>query len=898
MEHPAGQSRRFARIWTFGLALLLASLCAVATAVHAAGVEGVVRTTLKNGMRVIVVRNTLAAAVSTVMNYHVGGNETPPGFPGTAHALEHMMFRGSPGLSAAQLADIGSVMGGDFNADTQQTVTQYLYSVPATDLDVALNIEAVRMRGLTASESDWKQERGAITQEVAQDLSSPTYMLFTKLRQALFAGTVYAHDALGTKQSFLKTSAADLRRFHQRWYAPNNATLVIVGDVEPEAALAKVRRLFEPIPRRKLPPRPQIALRPVKPQSLTLDSDLPYALQVIALRMPGFESPDYPAAEVLVDVLKSRRGKLYDLVPQGKALGTDFVFDGLPKAGLGYAVAMFPAGGDAKALESEVRAILSDIAKNGVPADLVEAAKLQERRGAQVQKNSINGLAMVWSEAVAVEGLASPDEDLERIEKVTVEDVNRVARQYLNLDRSVSAVLVPRSSGKPVQARGFGGGEQITLRNPKPTTLPAWAKVAVERLVVPDSKVRPVVSTLPNGITLIVQPEYVSDTVTLYGQVKNRPELQVPQGKEGLSEVLEELFPYGTQELDRVALQRAYDAIGAGGQAGAQFHVQSLTEHFEDAVALLAQNELHPAFPENAFKVVKKQITQTVASRLTSPGYLSGRALLSAVFPKGDPLLREALPATVDSITLQDVRDYYQAAFRPDLTTIVVIGNLTPERARAVIEKNFGAWSAKGPKPQTDLPPVPPNPPSAFAVPDASRVQDRVTLAGALNMTRSDPDYYALELGNNVLGGSFYSTRLTRDIRMAAGLVYAIDSALQVGKTRGIYMVQYACDPQNVSKVHAMVLRELRQMQDTPVAEWELQRAKALLVHRIPLQESGVRQIAQALIHRSELGLPLDEPTIAAKRYIELDAQGVKSAFAKRIRPDDLARVTQGPAPK
>ena len=898
MEHLAGKRAIAARAYTFALAVAFSVLCAFVSIGSLAAEQGVVRATLKNGLRVIVVRNTLAPVVSTVMNYHVGADETAPGFPGTAHALEHMMFRGSPGLTAAQLADIGSIMGGDFNADTQQTVTQYLYSVPATDLDIALRIEATRMRALTVSKADWDQERGAITQEVAQDLSSPLYRLSTRLREALFAGTTYAHDALGTKESFRKTTAAQLKRFHARWYAPNNATLVVVGDVDPAAALAKIRQLFEPIPSRKLLSRAQFALRPVQRQSLTIDSDLPYGLQVIALRMPGFESPDYPAAEVLTDVLKSKRGKLYELVPQGKALGTDFMFDGMPKAGLAYAVAAFPVGSDAKALEAEMKAILSDIAKNGVPADLVAAAKLQERRSAEVQKNSINGLASVWSEAVAVEGLRSPDEDLERIEKVRPEDVNRVARRYLDLDQAVTAVLIPRSSGKPVQSAGFGGGEHITLNEVKPTTLPAWARAAVERLAVPDSKVRPVVSQLPNGITLIVQPEAVSDTITVYGHIKNRPELQVPKGKDGLSDVLEELFPYGTQQLDRVALQRAYDEIGAEGQAGREFTVQALSERFEQAVALLAQNQLQPKFPEDAFKVVKKQVEQTVASRLASPSYLSQRALLAAVFPKDDPALREALPATVGSITLQDVRDYYRAAFRPDLTTIVVIGNVTPERARAAIEKNFGAWTATGPKPETDLPPVPPNRATVIAVPDASRVQDRATLAEALNITRSNPDYYTLELGNNVLGGSFYSTRLTRDIRMAAGLVYAIDSALQVGKTRGMYLVQYACDPENVSKVHGMVLRELRQMQSTAVSDGELQRAKALLLHRIPLEESSVRQIAHALIQRTVLGLPLDESTVAARRYLTIDAPAVQAAFAKWIRPDDLARVTQGPSPK
>ena len=159
----------------------------------------IVRATLDNGLRVILVRNTLAPVVSTSISYLVGADETPPGFPGTAHAQEHMMFRGSPGLSADQLADIGSLMGGSFNAQTSQTVTQYYYTVPADDLDIALHIEALRMRDVTDAAKDWKQERGAIEQEVAQDLSNPEYILSTRLRAAMFAGTSYAHDASGYK---------------------------------------------------------------------------------------------------------------------------------------------------------------------------------------------------------------------------------------------------------------------------------------------------------------------------------------------------------------------------------------------------------------------------------------------------------------------------------------------------------------------------------------------------------------------------------------------------------------------------------------------------------------------------------------------------------------------------
>lgn len=247
----------------------------------------VVRATLPNGLRVIVVRNPLAPVVTTVLNYCVGSDEAPAGFPGTAHALEHMMFRGSPGLSADQLAEVTASLGGDFDADTQQAVTQYFLTTPAEDLETALRIEALRMRGLEKSEKLWTQERGAIEQEVAQDLSNPDYMFYMKLLPALFKGTPYEHDALGTRPSFDKTTSAMLRKFHDQWYAPNNAVLIIAGNVEPAVALGLVKDLFGGIPQRKLPPRPNYDFAPVKPDTLSLETDQPYGMAVLAFRFPG-----------------------------------------------------------------------------------------------------------------------------------------------------------------------------------------------------------------------------------------------------------------------------------------------------------------------------------------------------------------------------------------------------------------------------------------------------------------------------------------------------------------------------------------------------------------------------------------------------------------------------------
>jgi zinc protease len=257
-----------------------------------------------------------------------------------------------------------------------------------------------------------------------------------------------------------------------------------------------------------------------------------------------------------------------------------------------------------------------------------------------------------------------------------------------------------------------------------------------------------------------------------------------------------------------------------------------------------------------------------------------------------------ATPESVNSLTLDAVRAYYRGVFRPDLTTIVVIGKVTPAQARATVEKYFSSWTANGPEPDVDLPSAPPNRAGVIAVPDASRVQDVVVLAQNLALTRSDPDYYPLQLGNAVLGGSFYSTRLSIDLRKNSGLVYSVGSTLQAGRTRGVYLVEYASDPQNVAKAAGMVVGEIKSMQSAPPTQEELVRVKALLLRQIPLNESSVDDIAHGLVGRVDLSLPLDEPTRAAQRYIALKPEDVQAAFRKWLRPDDLVRVSEGPTPR
>jgi len=850
-------------------------------------------------MHVVIVPNKLAPVVTVQANFMVGGNETPDGFPGTAHAQEHMAFRGCAGMSADQTSAIYALLGGENNADTQQNITQYFATVPAADVDVALEAQAACVRGVDDSQAQWEQERGAIEQEVQRDLSNPTYKFVDRLNTAMFAGTPYAHDPLGTKSSFDATTGTMLKSFYDKWYSPSNMILVVVGDVDAAATLAKIKGLFESIPGHPTPQPPTINLQPFQSQSFTIDSNLPYVLGFIAYRMPGTDSPDYAAVQILADVLASQRADLYGMVPAGKALAAEFgVAENYRKASVGYGVVALPSGVDADAAIAEMRQIVTKYATDGVPQDLVDASKQSEIAQAEFQRNSIPGLADVWSGALAAEGRNSPEEDIDAIRKVTLADVNRVAKQYLLNTSTITAILKPVPSGEAVAEKGFGGAEKVTSQPTKSVELPEWAKGSLEEIKPPASYVPVSDTRLANGIRLIVRTDTTSPTVTVVGEVDHNSDLQTPAGEDGLSSVLDQLYSYGTQTLDRLTFQKALDDIAANESAGYRFSLTVLKQYFSRGVELLADNELHPALPEQAFQITRGQTAQFVAGNLQSPGYRTSRALDKALVPLGDPILRETTPATLGNVTLDEVKQYHDATVRPDLTTIVIIGDVTPEEARTVIEKWFGDWKATGTKPNTTLPPVQENKPSAVNVPDQQSVQDQVTLAEQINLNRFDPEYYPLELGNHVLGGGFYATRLYHDLRQVAGYVYNVDVSLNASKTRATYSVQYGCDAQNVSKARALIVRDLDQMRTADVSPDELHQAKALLLRQIPLSASSEDALAGGLLGRAIIGLPLDEPVLAAKKYMALTADDVKNALAKEINTSNLVQVVRGPAPQ
>ena len=854
--------------------------------------------TLSNGLRVVIVRNTLSPMVTTQITYLAGGYETPEGYPGTAHALEHMMFRDSKGMTGPQLNEMTGKMGAENNAFTTNDATQYYFMAPSNYLDILLHIEATRMRGDLLTEKDWSLEKGAIEQEVSRDISSPGFLAYEEAEKILYNGTGYALDPLGTRPSFDKTTSAVLRNFYNDWYVPNNSIFVIVGDVNLQSTWDKIKHLFGPIKGQTTPERAKIELEAFQPQTISKTTPSGSGSVSFMYRMPGQQSRDYAAEQILMDVLNNARSTLSALAVEGKVLGSGAGVQAFSHGGIGQVSVDFAKGANVDSAKYEMNHVIENVLKNGVPPDLVEASKRAETAQFEFNKNSSTSLASEWSNALAWQGLQSPSVYEHQLEAVTVADVNRIAREFLQPDKRVTIILTPSENGKrPPNSQGFGGTESFAGNNKLDVLLPEWASTDLSRLEMPHWTLDPVTMKLDNGITLIVQRETVSKTITLAGHIDNDAGIEEPKGQEGLSRVLGSLFDYGTATMDRTEFHKALDEISASESAGTDFSLAVLSKYFDKGMQLLADNELHPALPSSAFDIQQRSLSRYLAGEIQSPQYKLSMALRKGLFPAGDPALREATPGTVDSLTLQDAKSYLNKTFRPDLTTIAIVGNITPEKAKTMVEKYFGAWKSKGSKPDVIPASVPMNDSSYHLVHNAYASQDQVVMAQTMDVYLNSSVRYALQLGNEILGGNGFASRLMADIRVKHGYAYGAGSGMSFNRTRSLFFIEYGSDPDKVGPVDSLVYQNLAEMQNGPVNDTELLNAKQFEIRSIPLAVSSVDGIASSLLSWSWHGEPLDQPMVAARHYLDLTAEQVQAAFKKYIQPAHLVQVIEGPPP-
>ncbi len=387
--------------------------------------------------------------------------------------------------------------------------------------------------------------------------------------------------------------------------------------------------------------------------------------------------------------------------------------------------------------------------------------------------------------------------------------------------------------------------------------------------------------------------------MSLSGSVHTDEKLQAPAGKDGVSDLMNTLLDWGPRNMSRSQFEAAMDGIGAEYSTGTRFSLQALPPYFDRGVQLMARDLLDPSFPADAFASQKRAQAQQAQGRVSSPRYRFGQAVRQSLVPEGDPSTRSATPQTIDSLTLEDVRAYHRSVVRPDETTIVVMGDIDPEAARQIVSRHFGGWKAEGPRPVLDYPQVPASRPGVVFVPDPVSEQDEVVLAETVALDYNAPDHYALQLGNEFLGGASFASPLYRELRVKRGLVYSVESSTSFTRSRGLFSLSFGAYPDKVDEAAQLAVQVVQSMASAPLSEQDLHLAKAQALRQIELTSQTVSAIADQWLGYSEEGLSLNRLYEVAARYEALTAAEIQQAFGKYLDTSRLSRFVLGrPLPK
>lgn len=881
----------------FVLALVIALLVPAAAAAQSGpGDGGIFTTTLRNGLRVVVVEDRAAPVVQSAVWYGFGSLQETPGKTGLAHALEHMLFRGTPQISGGGLDDITARLGAQMNGETSYDYTQFYFEMPADKVDVALYIEADRMQHAALRAADWAIERNAVLNELDGDASSPFFNLLARVRAAAFPGQPAGRTPLGSREDVARATVADIARYYHEWYAPNNATLVVAGDVSHATIFAKAQRYFGAIPSKSLPARENA--NPVASAGKTVEAEFPFPFEILdlAYAIPGDTQRGEPAISTLSTLLENQRSPFYRaLVQSNIALAIEANADTQLRGGLLHVFIVLNPGRTAAEAQAVFQATLDSVLQNGYDPDLVVAAKRLTIAERLYSADSIDGIGSLAGYTYGIVGEKISSEDT-RLAALTGDDLVAATRTYLRKPTVVGHLTPnespPRGSSQKSSAEA---SDDFSKRVPNgPIVEPAWIAKAVRTPTTARSTLAPVEFRLSNGLRVLVQVKNDRPTFVLRGRIATSPAFESP-GKEGIARLASSAADYGSEQYPFAQRRKATDEMGAFVETGQTFSAQGTPGDFERIVAIVADGEAHPTFADPWFGIERSQLANSLQSEGNISGVQIDRAYNRLLLAPGDPTLRQPTAQSVAAIARDDLLAYAATYWRPDLTTIAVVGNVSPQRVRAALEATFGTWRVSGAKPDPRLMPIP----AATSGHDyigtaANQVYIRL---GQPALSRSSKDYDTFLVLNQILGGSgAFESRLWQELRQKRGLVYSVSSSLESDGDRGDFRIELSASPQRVVEAVDLVRRQLIALQDQPVSATELQEAKIRLAGNALLEEASSTGQAKQLIDIETNDLPLNYYGTLDERFARITAADVQRVARDYLRPGKLIEVYAGPS--
>lgn len=749
---------------------------------------------LKNGLQVVLHQDKSTPIIAVNVFYHVGSKNETPGRTGFAHLFEHMMFQGSKNYSSDYLSAIDD-MGGSVNGTTDEDRTWYFETVPSNFLERTLYLEADRMGNLLEAMTQDKldNQRDVVKNERRLRVDNQPYgTSFERIGETMYPeGHPYHWSVIGSMADLSAASMEDVKSFFRTYYVPNNATLVLAGDFDENQAKAWIEKYFGPLAKgddikRPNDPQPKLNSEIRK----TYEDAVPFPrLSMVWHGSPQF-SADEAALDTLASILSSGRGsRLQSNLNYGKELVSQ-IFASNPTneiGGLFQITATARPGKTLEEIEKEIDQEIERIKKQPPTAEEMQRALNGRESQFIYGLESVSGKGAQLSSYAGYLGKPSYFQtDLDRYRKVTPADVQRVADQYLTVNRLVMSYVpskAPASRPSPAADKPASGKaaeldkDSIARQKamlPKAGPTIKFALPSIEK------------HKLSNGLNVwfVRNPELPIVSMNL---VFNSGSILDSNEKYGVASWTASMLNQGTSSRSAVEIANQLQSIGAFLNAGSGWDssnvfMQTLTKNLDQALNIYADVIQNPSFPVAEIESLRRRSIIGLAQRKSQPGAVANLAFNKVLY--GDqPYGRDTTESTLKAIARDDLIGFHKTNYVPNNATLIVVGAIESEAMLAKLESSLGKWKSGRPVSIPASAQTMRGKPGIYIIDKPGAAQSTIA-AGLVGIDRSNPDYYAVQLLNSILGGGS-SGRLFKVLREEKGYTYGAYSSFTSRKGPG-----------------------------------------------------------------------------------------------------------------
>jgi zinc protease len=878
----------------------------------------VTEVTLTNGLRILIHEDHACPITAVQVWYHVGSVDEPAERQGFAHFFEHMMFRGTDRLGPTDHMDLIKSVGGDCNAFTSFDQTVYVQTLPASQMELALWLESERMAFLTVDGAGFATERKVVEEERRMYLNRPYGDLGDKALPVIFGQHPYRHAPIGTIDCLRQATPSDVHAWWKSWYTPNNATLVVVGDVNPIRVRTLAERYFGWIPS---VPRPERSIPALAPSDapmqtvLTLANAPAPAVGLVWRSLPAAH-PDRQALELVATILGGGdSSRLYRrLVAEGRLAAVAMAVQAsLERGGIfGAGAVLMPIGGNPAQTLAVLREEVERLRTQGVSEGELEKARNQAVSQLVLSAETVAGKAQRIGEAVVIgAGMVELNTRLERLRRLTPDDLNRVARVHLDPQRALT-LTVP-GSGLLDQLGRFLMGSRKTEED-APVTTPSEGTLRGRPGVVRPADL-PVGPPLVDGNPPMPNPAVHEHYLTNGLRVLIAPSLKTPalhivlalpfgawaEAKPGTAAMALTMLTKGTDAHDEASLaeeleRHAIQMSGVADEDDSRIQVTCLSEYAERAFSLLAEVMMQPTFPEVPLRTAVTQALTDLAITDNDPGSVADREFRRHLFA-GHPYARRVSGESTNLSALrpEDLSAFWRQTARPERATLIIAGGLSRERALALGERFLGPWKAATSGPMTEpAAPAAAGPTHILLVDWPGAAQSEIRI-GALGIVHRDPDNPIARLVSSYFGGS-YGSRLMKVVRIDTGATYGAGGGFYAHRLSGTFRASTFTKTSSTADTLRAVLSEIRGVIDRPPSAGELSLHRRYFLGNAAARFETPGQVAGQLAHIALNGLPLDHVQRTFAAIGAADAMQCETLARRVVNPERLLIVVVGDA--